>query len=374
MSILIINSIHSIFSIDSPEEEEEEEDSGSDTSVESQNYNDEEQALHIAEDNNDITSRESLDDEVINREYLHDYHSDDTNRESPVQDDVTKTESSYYDVTMSPHTSQSLQDLHMHESQPQSHLVYDILGYSASDASLYDINPELSEQGIVEVTVNAERQIVDDFDLFMKAKRKRVVETPDREDIFVVEGDTGLPQEDDKFVGVSSGLPDLVRNAAEDDNVSNDRVNNEGSESIDRVLSVKEGAPKGEYDNSDSKSVEIIGSHTISNKGSWRKETWHNVVDTETEVVEMNTDTKESAGKCEKNRLQSDISWYNNLTKSYGLEESETDLPWLYYFGLASGTTFLASYTNLSPFIYTLVWVFISFVSFQLLGKEKHHT
>ena len=90
-------------------------------------------------------------------------------------------------------------------------------------------------------------------------------------------------------------------------------------------------------------------------------------------VGKMNMGTKEYSGNCE-NRLQAESRWHNKLTKSYGPDESDIDLPWLYYFGLASGTTFLASYTNLSPFIYTFVWIFISFFSFQLLGKEKHST
>ena len=47
------------------------------------------------------------------------------------------------------------------------------------------------------------------------------------------------------------------------------------------------------------------------------------------------------------------------------------DLPWLCYLGLASGSTFLASCTNMSPFYYVLVWVAISFFSFQFCANEE---
>ena len=51
--------------------------------------------------------------------------------------------------------------------------------------------------------------------------------------------------------------------------------------------------------------------------------------------------------------------------------EADCDLPWLDYLGLASGLTFLASCTNMSPFYYTLIWVAISLVSFRSCAKEK---
>ena len=47
------------------------------------------------------------------------------------------------------------------------------------------------------------------------------------------------------------------------------------------------------------------------------------------------------------------------------------DLPWLCYLGLASGSTFLASCTNMSPFYYVLLWVAISFFSFQFCANEE---
>ena len=47
------------------------------------------------------------------------------------------------------------------------------------------------------------------------------------------------------------------------------------------------------------------------------------------------------------------------------------DLPWLCYLGLASGSTLLASYTNMSPLYYVLAWVAISFLSFQFCTKEE---
>ena len=47
------------------------------------------------------------------------------------------------------------------------------------------------------------------------------------------------------------------------------------------------------------------------------------------------------------------------------------ELPWLCYLGLASGSTFLASCTNMSPFYYVLLWVAISFFSFQFCANEE---
>ena len=224
-----------------------------------------------------------------------------------------------------------------------------------ANSEVQNVCSTIEVQNIVELPTeeHADHKLAEDFEEFMKSKRKNVDEIIGQnvqecnetslqcQEIAIEKAATVSSNLEAKISDVSTKLPDIIQTVAQG-NLEKEAGNVKTEDTYISETFMHVANYEIKPDNLDLKREEITTSSTSIPETQYSPTTCLS-------YDPKNTCMQNEAEQCEVTH----------------------DLPWLCYLGLASGSTLLASYTNMSPLYYVLAWVAISFLSFQFCAKEE---